>query len=585
MNMIKRLLIVLGITILAMPNIVNAASAPYYDSEKDIFVANGTAITIDEKDGVTVATWEGGEQELTANTLVIGGEYNSCTEATCELDYESTSITMNGGTVGDIVGGHVIDKDYANYSKIHVGTINVTVNGGTVDEISAVTGANEKVNTALGSSYYENIKEFYYADTVNITVKNATVESRIYVLSSYTYAKDVIITIENATVHEGYYALAVGTNGVVDNFTANIKDSTVDQIHSGFRTMVENMTINITGTSTIGDIYAGSYYALTEQSTQSWWSTNIGYVDYGQVAKMEFNIDENVTYNNIYAGFQFATVNGKSELETFKEVYAGNPALETYAKGFENANLAPLVINIKSVPSVTDSGLVSMISEYTAENVVVNYTPVSNNDEIDTSVEVDVPTPGIIDKEEVDTVLEESTTNNETILDEVAQGNEVTVEVVSTPITSPADTTIFEDKLANNETILGYFDVSILIISNGVNEVGKISELTSPISMAIVLPSSFTPVAEGYVRTYYVLREHNGQVEKLPASLSVDGKTVVFESDKFSEYALVYTDTLIETEIEVPNTIDNIGTVILVNIIFVAGFIFAVYKARKSFSE
>ena len=52
------------------------------------------------------------------------------------------------------------------------------------------------------------------------------------------------------------------------------------------------------------------------------------------------------------------------------------------------------------------------------------------------------------------------------------------------------------------------------------------------------------------IRKYYILRLHNGVVEKLETK--VDGNTLSFETDKFSTYALTYTD------VNNPKTGDNI---------------------------
>ena len=47
--------------------------------------------------------------------------------------------------------------------------------------------------------------------------------------------------------------------------------------------------------------------------------------------------------------------------------------------------------------------------------------------------------------------------------------------------------------------------------------------------------------AEGYVRNYYAIRVHDGEVKKIPASIDADGN-IVFPSGRFSLYAIAYED-------------------------------------------
>ena len=68
-----------------------------------------------------------------------------------------------------------------------------------------------------------------------------------------------------------------------------------------------------------------------------------------------------------------------------------------------------------------------------------------------------------------------------------------------------------------------------------------------------------------------MLREHDGKIEVLGYNLYVylfasDGKSLTFETDKFSNYALVYSDVLIEDDepaidepVENPSTNDSVG--------------------------
>ena len=597
----KYLIGLFAFAIMLFPMMVNAevittVANPEYDSNKDIFAANGTPIVIEERDGSTYATWEGGEEQLlTNNTIVIGGYYNPYTDEVISLELDSTSITMNSGRVGVIVGGHAIIGDanyYNNYDKIYVGNIKVDINGGTVSEITAVSSAISSLNTAIPSSKYG--RDFYYADNVDVDINDATVNGRVIALASYVYAKNITMDIDNSTIgkNNNGISVAAGTNGIADKFVVNINDSTVDGLSIGQRVMVEEMEASITGTSIIGDIYAGSYYAASEHSDQSWWNT-LGNINYGQVGKNTYNFGEGVKYNNVYAGFQFV------DMDEFNRLFADNSATAEggHAEGIANSEEAPVVINTYVAPSVTDSDLESMFAS-TYTNVTVNYITTPELPTIDPEEEVEEPVFGVVDTGSVDTILGESIVNDDKVTDALNKGQTVTSSVEVTTMEDPSEeevslvTGAIKEK-AEDAQIVGYYDISVLIKAEG-QEIGQLTNLVDPITLTIVLPVELQEVEEGYTRTYYVVRVHNGVAELLETSLASDGKSLTFETDKFSTYALTYVDTLASSETpttpenpseetpEVPQTFDSLTTYMIgggVSIAAIAGAV--IYIKRK----
>ncbi|MBQ9199152.1 MAG: hypothetical protein IJ141_03160, partial [Lachnospiraceae bacterium] len=96
-----------------------------------------------------------------------------------------------------------------------------------------------------------------------------------------------------------------------------------------------------------------------------------------------------------------------------------------------------------------------------------------------------------------------------------------------------------------NADNIEYFDISLfkeISISGQTLGATSVHELTTPLKLTIGVPKSFPAVADGYTRTYKVLRLHDGSVTVLLTTLNADG-TLSFETDKFSTYALAYTDT------------------------------------------
>jgi hypothetical protein len=69
-----------------------------------------------------------------------------------------------------------------------------------------------------------------------------------------------------------------------------------------------------------------------------------------------------------------------------------------------------------------------------------------------------------------------------------------------------------------------------------------VSNLTAPVKISIVLPDSLINTNADITRTYKVLRIHDGAVDTLDASFDSATKQLSFYSDKFSTYAVVYSD-------------------------------------------
>lgn len=108
---------------------------------------------------------------------------------------------------------------------------------------------------------------------------------------------------------------------------------------------------------------------------------------------------------------------------------------------------------------------------------------------------------------------------------------------------SDEDVDAFKEK-ASGGTILGYYDVTLILkdkISG--NVVQEISENDEAVRVELPFPEDMDlpEVADGYTRVFYVIRDHGGEKDILPAYDNGDG-TFHFYSDKFSTYALAYYD-------------------------------------------
>lgn len=156
------------------------------------------------------------------------------------------------------------------------------------------------------------------------------------------------------------------------------------------------------------------------------------------------------------------------------------------------------------------------------------------------------------------------------------------------------------EEAAGEDTIAFYLDI-VIDYYLGDQYVGSITEI-DPITITVDLPES----AQGYDE-YSVICEHDGEYEVLPCELSSDGKSISFETGKFSTYAIAYaeaeeeeektpvkdtedkTENKTEDKVEAPsdekvaNTADNTPVALFVGTVFV-GFLGAVttdYKRKR----
>ena len=141
---------------------------------------------------------------------------------------------------------------------------------------------------------------------------------------------------------------------------------------------------------------------------------------------------------------------------------------------------------------------------------------------------------------------------------------------------SNSDKKAIEEKLGKSNLGL-YLDVSLFKKVTG-EEATKILETKEPITISFELPDELINKNSKVERSYKILRLHDGVVEEL--DVKVDGKTAKFETDKFSTYALTYTDV---EKTSSPRTGDNITMYVIMFIVSILGIkTLSVSNKRKS---
>ena len=115
---------------------------------------------------------------------------------------------------------------------------------------------------------------------------------------------------------------------------------------------------------------------------------------------------------------------------------------------------------------------------------------------------------------------------------------EFTSSVTTTSLDSTSEKAIYDEASRLGYTTVKAFDITLLMDIEGQKPVA-ITETSSKLRFKVVVPEELKK--DG--RTFYVLRYHDGKVEKL--SIDEDG---YFSTDKFSVYMLVYEDKKVDSE-------------------------------------
>lgn len=86
-----------------------------------------------------------------------------------------------------------------------------------------------------------------------------------------------------------------------------------------------------------------------------------------------------------------------------------------------------------------------------------------------------------------------------------------------------------------------YLDVS-LFKKVGDAEAQALTQLNKKITITMKVPTELLPESEAQGRVYYIVRTHNGVVDLLDTTFDAKAGTITFETDRFSNYAIAYSD-------------------------------------------
>lgn len=158
-----------------------------------------------------------------------------------------------------------------------------------------------------------------------------------------------------------------------------------------------------------------------------------------------------------------------------------------------------------------------------------------------------------ISRDEVIDLLIENKEITANELSEVAEGKkiEIVLEVKEAQTNELIETNTKGYKVGK------YLNITLNKIVNGTSE--SIHELTKKLKISIELPTELINKDKTITRTYFIARSHNGKVDILETKYDEKTNSLTFETDKFSDYAIIYKDkkelkTTVTTSINKSNT-------------------------------
>ena len=392
-----------------------ASEAPLYDetynNNQGAFFANGTPIVISEVDRNTVINWDGGTQIVPSTVSVFGGGNSG--------NYETSQITMESGTVQNLVAGGI---GYTADKSSTVSTANVTINGGTIS--NAVTGGgyfNAKVNnsniqitdgSALtvqgggmasgkinGVNYSVGTKEDSKnspnrTEIANVTISGGKVTYGVFGGGQgYSYTGTVNLIISDGDM-SGSYVTAGGSNGYTGTANVKLAGGNIGVYQTVNRGTLDNATVRVAG-SYIEKFYVGgetddkSVTGVINKVNTHLVSGNIGTLNSGTSNGSPITID-NETYNvtatdsvkitndNIGDSKKAISYDFTVSTKTVKLFVNQNMKISTVVttdpSGYEDvfADLFSYSVDDETIATVSNDGVITGVSEGTTSVTVKN---------------------------------------------------------------------------------------------------------------------------------------------------------------------------------------------------------------------
>ena len=160
-------------------------------------------------------------------------------------------------------------------------------------------------------------------------------------------------------------------------------------------------------------------------------------------------------------------------------------------------------------------------------------------------------------KDENTSIVSEETVNK--VKEAVSEGKTIVTDVVSEVVNKSdiSKTTLKKveqevKQISNKAKVAQYLNLEVVLKADN-TVLGNITKLSKAAEFKVAIPKNLNLKN----RKFYVVRSHNGEVDKLDTVLNADG-TLSFKTDRFSIYALAYEDLKVPGKVaKVKATIGN----------------------------
>ena len=433
---------------------------------------------------------------------------------------KNSTIVLKNGTLKGASAAKRLIQNYANLT-----IEDMTLDGRSLNDETtiAISFNNGEVNILGETNIYaksENSIAFdvYYWPTDNKGIPAYPNGTQVYIDTTGTITGGIEVNGDETPSKSTLQIKNVNHNGLLD-------------IKTGFK---EYVTID-------GGTYSTDVDSLLDETTQKQVESNGEYTVYNIYDVLVGKEPENgkVTFDKEKAFFgdivtMTITPNEGYELESIKVIDFNNKEIEVKNNKFTMPNSEAWVsVKFKAIQKVVEP----VVSE---------------------KIEV-----GIQDASATQDVLLESLSKLDEFKDENVNLQVVVEDVKATEEITKEFTKSLEDNKVTSGKIVSYFDISIAIKDAKTNEkLGNLTELTKKIEFSVAVPEGIENVKDGYARSYYIIKKHGDKVTVIDGVLSKDGKSIIFETDEFSTYALAYEDKAVNN-VKVPQTFDGITSVLL----------------------
>ena len=428
--------------------------------------------------------------------------------STVTLDLNGHTVKVNGSSSNYSIQGTLILEDSKGNGKI------------TNDGFSSTSGNVIYVmgNCQINGGTIENTISSGYALFINGSSATCTLNDGT-ILNSYTKgAKAVKVNSKATFIMNGgkVESKAAGSDGLssaIEGPKVIVRGGTIEAAGTGIEATGES--VEITG----GTIKAGWFGLRTRYATINPAEGKTVKITAGRAAIIAYSAPTTGKGNKIYGGTFDAPVLMESK-------YACDPTnVEVYG-GLFTMNPAGYVAPGYVINEANDLYEVKLNKPYASQNPVD-----SSESEFKMGVLSEV-------QGDVDKIFEKEIEKNATLKEALLDGKSVNIEVQMEKLEEKA---IKEEELkaikeaVKDGNFIEFYDITLAIIADE-EEIDTIPEISNKLKFRVFIPEDL--LKDG--RTFFMYRYHDGKVEKLTELH--DENYFIFESDKFSTYALAYED-------------------------------------------